>query len=141
MSEILERESVYLWYYFSIQLEQIFPYWVLGMAVGSGVSVFLKNWIHSAFRSLGQKGKGVFGLVIASVLGIASPLCMYGTIPVAASFSKSGVRDDWQRGQGCLGGATLGNRLSCLTQRRSGRGGAYPRHGRFVLRALGGLCG
>ena len=31
----------------------------------------------------------------ASALGIASPLCMYGTIPIAASFSKSGMRDDW----------------------------------------------
>lgn len=32
---------------------------------------------------------------MASALGIASPLCMYGTIPIAASFSKSGVKDDW----------------------------------------------
>src|SRR5699024_10327252 len=30
----------------------------------------------------------------ASLLGIASPLCMYGTIPLAASFSEQGVRDD-----------------------------------------------
>ena len=38
---------------------------------------------------------GVPGIVAASVLGIASPLCMYGTIPIAASFSRSGIRDDW----------------------------------------------
>ena len=34
-------------------------------------------------------------VIPASILGIASPLCMYGTIPLAASFSRSGIRDDW----------------------------------------------
>ena len=34
-------------------------------------------------------------MVPASLLGIASPLCMYGTIPIAASFSEKGMRDDW----------------------------------------------
>lgn len=95
MIDILRREAVYLWYYFSVQLEQIFQYWVLGMVLGSLVSVFLKGPIHRAFRSMGEKRLGVFGIVVASALGIASPLCMYGTIPIAASFSKSGIRDDW----------------------------------------------
>lgn len=95
MPDILHREFVYLWYYFSVQFEQIFPYWILGMALGSAVSVFLKDRIHNTFRSLGEKKLGVFGIFIASALGIASPLCMYGTIPIAASFAKSGIRDDW----------------------------------------------
>ncbi|WP_330580823.1 permease [[Clostridium] hylemonae] len=76
-------------------MEQIFPYWILGMVLGSAVSVFLKDRIHNTFRSLGEKKLGVFGIFIASALGIASPLCMYGTIPIAASFSKSGIKDDW----------------------------------------------
>ena len=95
MSEILKREWVYLWYYFTVQFEQIFRYWVLGMVLGSAVSVFLKDHIHGTFRRLGEKRLGAFGIVIASALGIASPLCMYGTIPIAASFSKSGMKDDW----------------------------------------------
>ena len=95
MIDILRREAVYLWYYFSVQFEQIFRYWVLGMVLGSFISVFLKDRIHGLFRSLGDKRLGVFGTVIASALGIASPLCMYGTIPIAASFSKSGMGDDW----------------------------------------------
>ena len=95
MIELLRREAVYLWYYFSIQLEQIFKYWVLGMVLGSLVSVFLKEHIHRAFRSMGKMRLGSLGIVAASELGIASPLCMYGTIPIAASFSKSGMRDDW----------------------------------------------
>lgn len=33
MLGILEREVIYLWYYFDIQLRQIFWYWVWGMAL------------------------------------------------------------------------------------------------------------
>ena len=81
MLEIISREVTYLWYYFSVQLEQLLPYWVLGMMLGSAVSVFLKNRIHATFRSLGEKKLGALGIVAASILGITSPLCMYGTIP------------------------------------------------------------
>ena len=95
MPEILKREIVYLWYYFDIQFRQIFWYWVSGMLVGSAISVFLKDRIHGTFMALGHKKLGVLGIAISSALGIASPLCMYGTIPIAASFSRSGVRDDW----------------------------------------------
>lgn len=95
MPEIIKREAVYLWYYFSVQLEQLFPYWVLGMVIGSAVSVFLKDRIHDTFRALGEKKLGILGIIAASFLGVASPLCMYGTIPIAASFSRSGIKDDW----------------------------------------------
>lgn len=95
MVDIIRREWVYFWYYFSIQFRQIFRYWVLGMVLGSVISVFLKEHIHGLFRSLGEKRLGVMGIFAASALGIASPLCMYGTIPIAASFSKSGMKDDW----------------------------------------------
>lgn len=86
--EILQRELIYFWYYFSVQLEQIIGYWVLGMLIGSAVSVFAKDYIHRAFRSLQGKRLGIAGIFAASGIGIASPLCMYGTIPIAASFSK-----------------------------------------------------
>ena len=95
MVEVIRREAVYLWYYFSVQFEQIFPYWVLGMVLGSAVSVFLKDRIHNLMRSLGDKKLGILGVIPASILGLASPLCMYGTIPIAASFSRSGIQDDW----------------------------------------------
>jgi len=95
MFEIIYREFVYLWYYFDVQLRQIFGYWVLGIVLGSWVSVFLKDRIHNLFRSMSESRMGLFGVVPASLLGIASPLCMYGTIPLAASFSKSGMRDEW----------------------------------------------
>lgn len=61
--EILQREAIYLWYYFDVQLRQIFWYWVLGMAVGSAVSVFLKDHIHDTVRSLGKKNLACLALV------------------------------------------------------------------------------
>lgn len=95
MPDLIQREAVYLWYYFDLQLRQIFGYWVLGMVLGSLISVFAKEHIHGLFRSMNGKRLGVLGVLIASALGIASPLCMYGTIPLAASFSESGMEDDW----------------------------------------------
>ena len=93
--EVIQREFIYVWYYFTVQLRQIALYYVLGIVLGSVISVFVKDKIHGLFRSMGDKKLGVLGIIPASILGIASPLCMYGTIPLAASFSKSGIRDDW----------------------------------------------
>ena len=95
MTDILHREFVYLWYYFTLQLRQIFQYYALGIVLGSVISVFVKDRIHGMFKALGDKKLGALGVIPASILGVASPLCMYGTIPLAASFSRSGIRDDW----------------------------------------------
>lgn len=95
MIGVLRREAIYLWYYFTVQLEQIFPYWLIGMGIGSIISVFGKERIHTLFQSMKNKPMGLFGVIPACILGIASPLCMYGTIPIAASFSEKGMRDDW----------------------------------------------
>ena len=70
-------------------------YWILGVIFGSLVSVFGKNKLHSFLVTMRDKELGLFGLIPASLIGIASPLCMYGTLPIAASFAKKGVGDDW----------------------------------------------
>ena len=90
----IEREAIYLWYYLDIQLRQILPYWALGILLGSVVSVFGKRFIHGAFAGVGRGKWGWLGILPASLLGIASPLCMYGTLPLASSFSEQGVKDD-----------------------------------------------
>lgn len=95
MIEILHRETIYIWYYFDLQLRQILPYWILGIVIGSFVSVFGKEKIHNMLTTLQYKHLGIIGIIPASLLGIASPLCMYGTIPIAASFSQKGLRDDY----------------------------------------------
>ncbi|WP_044266829.1 permease [Bacteroides timonensis] len=95
MFEIVRREGIYLWYYFDIQFNQIVWYWVIGILIGSAISVFGKARIHSLMDAVSRKNLGIWGLVPAAVIGILSPLCMYGTIPIAASFSGKGVREDW----------------------------------------------
>lgn len=61
MPEAVHREAVYLWYYFDIQLRQIFWYWVLGMLLGSAVSVFIKEDTHNTLRALGGTAAGPVG--------------------------------------------------------------------------------
>ena len=94
MMDVLQREWIYLWYYITVQLEQILPYWILGMVLGSAISVFAKGAIHGLMEKLQGQNGNILTLLPASALGIASPLCMYGAIPLAASFSRLGMRDD-----------------------------------------------
>ena len=63
------------------------------MVLGSVISVFAKKKILSIFAATQRRKLGVLGLVPASLLGIASPLCMYGTIPITASFAKGGMKE------------------------------------------------
>ena len=92
---VLRREFIYIWYYAEIQFRQIFRYWIFGMLIGSFISVFAKDKIHGIFAGMKDKKWGLFGIIPACLLGIASPLCMYGTVPIAASFRKQGMREDW----------------------------------------------
>ena len=93
--EILERETIYLWYYIDVQLRQIFIYWIIGILIGSFISVFAKDKINKIMQDTDEKKWGIFGIIPSCILGILSPLCMYGTIPIAASFAKKGMREDY----------------------------------------------
>ncbi len=95
MFDVIKREFIYVGYYFLVQLRQIFLYWLIGMVLGSIISVFFKDKIHNLMRGMKSDGSSVIGIIFASMLGVASPLCMYGTIPIAASFSKGGIKDEW----------------------------------------------
>jgi len=95
MTAIFVREIIYFWHYFSIQFLQIAGYWAVGMILGSLIAVFGKEKIHSMFAAMQGKDLGLIGIVPASLIGIASPLCMYGTIPIAASFADKGMEEDW----------------------------------------------
>jgi len=95
MTAIVVREIIYFWHYFSIQFLQIAGYWAAGMILGSLIAVFGKEKIHSMFAAMQGKDLGLLGIVPAALIGIASPLCMYGTIPIAASFAEKGMEEDW----------------------------------------------
>ncbi|MCL2034202.1 MAG: permease [Oscillospiraceae bacterium] len=94
MAEILTREFIYLRYFFFIQVEQIFMYWALGVVTGSMLSVLGREKLYRMFAALNGKKLGALGVIPASLIGAASPLCMYGTVPIAAAFSGKGMKDD-----------------------------------------------
>jgi hypothetical protein len=76
-----------IWFMF----RQIAPYWASGLIAGSLVSVFLSEKIT---KKMSQLSAGVFWILpicLASFLGIVSPLCMYGTVPIIAALGKKGV--------------------------------------------------
>ena len=58
MLDSIRRETIYPCDYFSLQLEHI-GYCVLGMVLGSVISIFAKDRIHGLFRSIHGKRLGV----------------------------------------------------------------------------------
>ena len=74
-----------------LQFQQIGPYWAFGLIAGSLVSVFLSERIAQKMITLASGTFWLIPLFIAAFLGIISPLCMYGTIPIIAALGKKGV--------------------------------------------------
>ena len=93
MLDTLYREFVYISYYFEIQMRQILIWYLCGIVIGSVISVFMKDRILRAMERVGKHTDSILSIILASLLGIASPLCMYGTIPIAASLSRGGIKD------------------------------------------------
>lgn len=95
MLSILENELLFLWYYSEVQIRQLFGFWALGILIGSFVAVFLKNKIHQTMAKLNSHISWFLGLIFSSLLGLVSPLCMYGTIPIVAALSRTNVKQEW----------------------------------------------
>ena len=74
-----------------LQFQQIGIYWALGLVAGSLVSVFLSQRIADRMIALAEKSFWLFPVCVAAFLGILSPLCMYGTVPIIAALGKKGV--------------------------------------------------
>ena len=74
-----------------IQFEQIAPYWMIGLVVGSVINVYLSDKIVGKISAFKSKKFSFVALLLFAILGIASPLCMYGTIPLIASLGKKHV--------------------------------------------------
>lgn len=91
----MKQEIICLGYYFTTLFKEIAPFWAFGILLGSLISVFAKERIHGLLGAMQGARFGAFGVIPASILGIVSPLCMYGTIPIAASLSEKGLKDDW----------------------------------------------
>lgn len=80
-----------LFYLTLYQFRQIGPYWILGLIAGSFISVFVSDSLKKLVMDINKKSIGFWGIIFAAVLGAASPVCMYGTIPLIATLGKKGV--------------------------------------------------
>ncbi len=87
----LLKEAYTLFYLMIFQFKAIFPYWFAGVAAGSAISVFAGGGISSRLMGLGKRRYGLLAAIPAALLGAASPVCMYGTIPLLAVLGRKGV--------------------------------------------------
>jgi len=67
----------------------IAPYWMIGLTAGSLISVYLSGHIAAKVATLAAERFWV--ICLAAFLGIASPLCMFGTVPLIAALGQKGV--------------------------------------------------
>lgn len=74
-----------------IQIEQILPYWLAGTLLGSVFSVYASRWIAQLAARMKNKSYSFTQAFLAALLGVASPVCMYGTIPMIAAFGKEKI--------------------------------------------------
>ncbi|MCL1842212.1 MAG: permease [Defluviitaleaceae bacterium] len=71
------------------QLQMISPYWITGLVAGSFVTVYLSDKIAAKVSELSAERFWVIGL--SAFLGMVSPLCMFGTVPLIAALGQKGV--------------------------------------------------
>ncbi len=74
-----------------IQFRQIFPYWILGVIAGSILSVYALDKIEKVIGNLSKDRYSLLNIILAALLGVASPICMYGTVPLIVSLGKRGL--------------------------------------------------
>lgn len=65
----------------------LFPYVLLGVAVGEILK--LTSWTKLIYR--GCRKSPFLSTIIAALLGIISPLCTYGTVPVILQLFRAGI--------------------------------------------------
>jgi uncharacterized protein len=81
-------QSVILILYFSGQyLLQLAPYVIGGVILGEILK--FTSWTKLVYKWV--SGASFFSILIASMLGMISPLCTYGTVPVVLQLFRAGV--------------------------------------------------
>ena len=92
MIEVIQRESVYLWYYFDLQLRQILPYYALGIVLGSGISALFRRYVPSdSFAALFVKSNEGFGVLMAATIEVPLYACGGGMIPLLQAWLYDGM--------------------------------------------------
>lgn len=87
MAEIMRRELIYVWYYFDVQLRQIFWYWVLGILL----SALFQRYVPQDLMTDLFGGNEAFGVLMAATIGVPLYACGGGTIPLLQSWLLDGM--------------------------------------------------
>ncbi len=87
MAEIMRRELIYIWYYFDVQLRQIFWYWVLGILL----SALFQRYVPQDLMTNLFGGNEAFGVLMAATIGVPLYACGGGTIPLLQSWLLDGM--------------------------------------------------
>ena len=86
MMEIIREQLIYFWYYFDIQIRQIFIYWIIGIVI----TVLFQMYVpQDAFVSL-FSNRG-FGVLMARTVGVPVYVCGGGTIPLLQEWLHRGM--------------------------------------------------
>jgi uncharacterized protein len=83
----LARSFLLLLHLSALQLLGLAPYIVGGTLLGEALK--LRSWTSLAYRHLSKPS--LAAVALASVLGMASPLCTYGTVPVVLMLFRAGI--------------------------------------------------
>ncbi len=86
MELILSYGSIFLGTLSRIGLS-VAPYWILGIAIGSAIIQIISVEKIKKNRLL----YGFPGIIAGAILGVISPLGLYGALPIAWSFAAAGV--------------------------------------------------
>lgn len=79
-------------YFVWLQIKQIVPFWLLGLVAGAIASTYRRELADSIPAVILGKGKSFLKLILAAVIGAASPITIYGTLPLLAVLSRMKVR-------------------------------------------------
>lgn len=87
MSDALPLFSASLW----SQLKAVGPFWIAGLFAGSLISRYLSQEMIAKVYRMKERRFSLLSATFASFLGAASPLCMYGTIPLVAALGRKNI--------------------------------------------------
>lgn len=83
----MRRELIYIWYYFDVQLRQIFWYWVLGILL----SALFQRYVPQDLMTDLFGGNEAFGVLMAVTIGVPLYACGGGTIPLLQFWLLDGM--------------------------------------------------
>jgi uncharacterized protein len=83
----IARGLVLVLHFSGLEILRLAPYILVGVALGEAIK--LGSWTKLAYRHL--SAPSLLAVLAASVLGMASPLCTYGTVPVVLRLHRAGI--------------------------------------------------